>query len=140
MRSLILLGLALLVVAPLQAQQRTRSPHGDLKMECNSCHIPSGWTPVRVAKTFDHSKLGFPLAGAHGTTTCRACHQALDFKGVKTDCVSCHADRHRGELGANCARCHTARSFLDRVVMTKAHRLTRFPLEGGHLGVDCFSC
>ncbi len=140
MRGVILLGLALLLVAPLQAQQRTRSPHGDLKMECMTCHISSGWTPVRVAKTFDHAKSGFALAGAHGTTTCRACHQSLDFKGVKSDCVSCHADKHRGELGANCARCHTARSFLDRDVMTKAHQLTRFPLQGGHLGVECSSC
>ena len=140
MRGLILLGLALLVVAPLQAQERTRSPHGDLKMECKTCHSANGWTPVRVAKTFDHSTLGFALAGAHGTAACRACHQALDFKGVKSDCVSCHADRHRGELGPSCARCHTSRSFLDREVMTKAHQLTRFPLEGGHLGVDCSSC
>jgi predicted CXXCH cytochrome family protein len=140
MRGLILLGLALFVTLPLQAQRRTRSPHGDLKMECAACHGGDGWTPVRIAKTFDHSKLGFALTGAHGTATCRACHQALDFKGVKSDCVSCHADPHRSELGANCARCHTARSFLDRDAMTKAHQLTRFPLQGGHLGVDCSDC
>jgi predicted CXXCH cytochrome family protein len=141
MRSVNLLGLSLLVVAPLQAQQRTRSPHGDLKLECMTCHISSGWTPIRVAKTFDHAKVGgFALAGAHGTTTCRACHQSLDFKGVKSDCVSCHVDKHRGELGATCARCHTARSFVDRDLMTKAHQVTRFPLRGGHLGVECSSC
>jgi predicted CXXCH cytochrome family protein len=138
-----LLGLALSLVAPLQAQQprqRTRSPHGDLKLECMTCHVSSGWTPIRVAKTFDHSKFGFALAGAHGTTTCRACHQSLDFKDAKSDCASCHVDKHRGELGANCARCHTTRSFLDRDVMSKAHQLTRFPLQGGHLGVECSSC
>lgn len=142
MRPLILLlGLALPVVAaPLDAQERTRSPHGDLKMECTTCHVSSGWTPIRVAKTFDHAKFGFALTGAHGTAACRACHQALDFKGIKSDCASCHTDRHRGELGSNCARCHTQRSFLDRDVMTKAHQLTRFPLGGGHLGVDCSSC
>ena len=140
MRGFILLGLALLVVVPLHAQEPTRSPHGDLQMECKTCHDAKGWTPVRIDKTFDHSQLGFRLAGAHGTATCRACHQALDFKGVKLDCVSCHADRHRGELGANCARCHTARSFLDREMMTKAHQVTRFPLEGGHLGTDCSGC
>ena len=140
MRALILFGLALLVLSPLQAQQRTRSPHGDLKTECNTCHGPNGWTPVRIAKTFDHSRFGFALAGAHVTATCRACHQSLDFKGVKSDCVSCHVDKHRGELGANCTRCHTTRSFLDRDVMIKAHQLYPFPLEGGHLGVDCSSC
>ena len=141
MRGLILLALAPLLGAPLQGQQRTRSPHGDLKMECATCHISSGWTPIRVAKTFDHAKVGgFALTGAHGTTTCRACHQSLDFKGAKSDCVSCHVDKHRGELGANCARCHTTRSFFDRDVMTKAHQLTRFPLQGGHLGVECSNC
>ncbi len=140
MRGLVLVGLALVVATPLAAQERTRSPHGALKMECMSCHVSTGWTPVRVAKTFDHSKFGFTLGGAHGAANCRACHQALDFKGVKSDCVSCHTDRHRGELGANCARCHTARSFLDRDLMTKAHQLSRFPLQGGHLGVDCSSC
>ena len=140
MKGLLLLGLTTLLVAPLPAQQRTRSPHGDLKMECMTCHISSGWTPVRVAKTFDHSKFGFALTGAHGTTTCRACHQSLDFKGVKSQCVSCHADKHRGELGANCATCHTTRSFLDRDAMTRAHQLTRFPLQGSHLGVECSSC
>lgn len=140
MKHLNLLALALLLVAPLQAQQRTRSPHGELRMECTTCHIPSGWTPVRVSGTFDHSKFGFALTGAHVTTTCRACHQSLDFKGVKADCVSCHADKHRGELGATCANCHTTRSFLDRDLMTKAHQLTRFPLQGGHMGLECSSC
>jgi len=80
---ILLLGLALPVVAaPLEAQERTRSPHGDLRMTCTTCHVSSGWTPIRVAKTFDHAKFGFALAGAHSTATCRACHQALDFKGA----------------------------------------------------------
>ncbi len=140
MRPLGLLTLALLLVAPLQGQQRTRSPHGDLKMECRTCHISSGWTPVRVSKAFDHAKFGFALTGAHTATTCRACHQSLDFKGAKADCVSCHEDKHRGELGANCANCHTTRSFVDRDLMTKAHQLTRFPLQGGHLGLECSNC
>jgi predicted CXXCH cytochrome family protein len=132
--------LALFLFAPLQAQQRMTSPHGDLKLACATCHIATGWTPVRVSRTFDHAKFGFALTGAHGTTTCRACHQALDFKGIEANCVSCHEDRHRGELGANCARCHTTRSFLDREVMVNAHRLTRFPLQGGHVSLDCSSC
>ena len=140
MKRLILLALALVIVGPLRAQERTRSPHGDLKMECMTCHVSSGWTPIKISKSFNHAKFGFVLAGAHGATTCRACHQSLDFKGVRTDCASCHVDRHRGELGANCARCHTARSFLDRDVMTKAHQFTQFPLQGGHMGVDCADC
>jgi predicted CXXCH cytochrome family protein len=139
-RRLILPALALFLVGPLHAQERTTSPHGNLKMACATCHIATGWTPVRISRGFDHAKLGFALTGAHGTTTCRACHRALDFKGVATTCASCHEDKHRGELGANCTSCHTTRSFLDREVMVNAHRLTRFPLQGGHLGLDCASC
>lgn len=140
MKRLMPLGLVLLTMGTLHAQQRTVSPHGSLAIECKTCHGSTGWTPVRVTKAFDHAKLGFKLAGAHQTATCRSCHKALDFKGVKSDCVSCHEDRHRGELGANCSRCHTARSFLDREVLMKAHQVTRFPLVGGHLGVDCSGC
>ena len=140
MRRLVLVGPAFVFAAALQAVAPTSSPHGDLKMPCANCHIPSGWTPVRVSRSFDHAKFRFPLTGAHSTTTCRACHQALNFKGVAATCTSCHQDKHRGELGANCAGCHTTRSFLDREVMVNAHRLTRFPLQGGHLGLDCASC
>jgi len=140
MRGPFVLGLALLAVAPLYAQQSTPSPHGDLTTGCGVCHSANGWTPVRIARSFDHSRLGFALDGAHGAASCRACHRTLDFKGVRSECVACHTDKHRGELGANCARCHTARSFLDREKVTGAHRLTRFPLEGGHLAVDCSAC
>lgn len=136
----VLLGAALAAPAALAAQQPTRSPHGTLKMACATCHIASGWTPVHVSRSFDHSKFRFALTGAHATANCRSCHRALDFKSVKADCVACHEDKHRGELGATCARCHTTRSFLDREAMVNAHRLTRFPLQGGHLGLDCSSC
>jgi len=119
MRTLILLGLAALVVAPLQAQQHTRSPHGELKMECANCHGGNGWTPVRIAKTFDHSKLGFALAGLMAPPAAGPATKP-GFQGRQVGLRLLHADRHRGELGANCARCHTARSFLDRDVMTKA--------------------
>jgi hypothetical protein len=140
MRHKIALCLALLVTGTLAAQERTRSPHGALKLECTACHRSATWTEVSISPAFDPGKWGFPLAGAHASTSCRACHQSLDFKGTSTSCVSCHADRHRGELGADCARCHTPRSFLDRTAMARAHQLTRFPLEGAHQAVDCTSC
>jgi hypothetical protein len=140
MRRLILFCLALVLTGPLAGQQRTRSPHGDLKLECKTCHRAEGWTPVKISKTFDHGKFGFPLQGAHTTATCRACHKALTFKGAKQDCTECHKDVHLGELGANCARCHSPRSFQDREVMIKAHQATRFPLTGLHLTTDCTQC
>ncbi len=104
------------------------------------CHRPEGWTPVRISKAFDHGRHGFVLSGAHAQTTCRACHQALDFSDARSDCVSCHEDLHRGELGADCAKCHSTRSFVDRTVMSRGHQLTRFPLDGAHLVTDCRSC
>ena len=140
MRHLIPLGMLLLAAAPLVGQDRSRSPHGELALECRTCHKSEGWTPVAISKTFDHAKFGFVLAGAHQTATCRACHESLDFKGVQTQCTACHLDIHRGELGADCGRCHTSRSFLDHDVMIRAHQLTRFPLVGSHLATDCTAC
>ncbi len=140
MKRLIPLGLALLLAGPLAAQERTRSPHGELKLDCIACHRSEGWTQVTISRSFDHNKFGFPLIGAHTTAACRACHQTLDFKGTPTTCATCHEDAHRGELGADCVRCHTTRSFIDRGRMARAHQLTRFPLEGAHLATDCTAC
>jgi hypothetical protein len=140
MSRIMLLALALPLARPLAAQERTSSPHGELKLECTSCHQSDGWTQVKIAPGFDHNKFGFRLIGAHTTAACRACHQSLDFKGTPNTCVSCHLDAHRGELGADCARCHTTRSFIDRGAMARAHQLTRFPLVGAHVATDCASC
>jgi hypothetical protein len=139
MTRLVLL-LALLLAGPLSAQQRTTSPHGDLKLDCTTCHQSNTWTSIQVSRQFDHGKYGFPLTGAHSATTCRACHVSLNFKQVQTTCASCHTDNHNGEFGANCARCHNTRTFVDRDAMGKAHQLTRFPLTGSHLAVDCTAC
>lgn len=132
--------IALLAAAPAVAQQATRNPHGRLAEECAVCHGPEAWVPARISAAFDHDKKGFVLAGAHATASCRGCHASLDFKGAPEECAACHQDVHRGELGADCARCHTPRSFIDRSGMTRAHQLTRFPLGGAHLAVDCEAC
>ncbi len=80
------------------------------------CHSSEAWTPARVSAQFDHAKKGFALAGAHDK------------------------DIHRGELGNDCSRCHTPRNFLDRSRMVGAHQLTRFPLGGAHLMIECETC
>jgi hypothetical protein len=122
-------------------QPATRNPHGELTTPCEVCHTPTGWTPARISGAFDHAQAaGFPLRGSHATTACTSCHRTLDFRGTPRDCVSCHADPHQGEVGTDCARCHTTRTFLDRATMTRAHQLTRFPLAGSHLTVDCEAC
>jgi hypothetical protein len=136
----IVLFLILAGATPLAAQQTSRSPHGALTLECAGCHLPQSWTAIRTDGKFNHETTRFPLQGAHARVTCRSCHTALDFKGAPTTCSSCHADLHRGELGADCAQCHTARSFLDRTAMVRAHATTRFPLDGAHLLADCQVC
>jgi hypothetical protein len=132
--------LAATVAGRLAAQDVTRSPHGALKLECASCHLPQSWSAIKTDNGFDHAATGFALQGAHARVTCRSCHAALDFTGASTGCSSCHADLHRGELGADCLQCHTTRSFLDRTAMVRAHAGTRFPLDGAHLLADCQSC
>ena len=139
--SLVLTGaLLFLVCVRARAQQQTRNPHGKLAEECAVCHSAEAWVPARVSTRFDHGRRGFTLAGAHVQAACRSCHVSLDFRGASRDCASCHRDVHRGELGADCARCHTARSFIDRSGMARAHQLTRFPLTGAHLALDCDAC
>jgi hypothetical protein len=140
MRIPILLAAVLLPpLAPVVAQETSRSPHGELAAPCAQCHAPDRWTPARV-RGFDHGRTGFVLSGAHAQTGCRGCHATLDFKQTPSTCAACHTDVHRSELGADCAQCHTARSFLDRAAMTRAHQVTRFPLTGSHVAVDCEAC
>jgi hypothetical protein len=137
------IGLLLFLSTPGWAQQASplANPHGTLAVACSVCHSPLAWAPARISAEFDHGKTArFSLAGAHATATCRACHATLDFRGASTSCASCHRDPHRGEVGTECSRCHTTRTFLDRAAMTRAHQLTRFPLAGAHLTVDCESC
>lgn len=118
----------------------SRNPHGDLKLECRTCHVSEGWAVVRPAEGFRHAPRTFPLAGAHATATCRACHVSLDFRGARTACATCHRDIHNGELGVDCARCHAARSFIDRAPMLRQHQQTRFALTGTHAAADCEAC
>jgi nitrate/TMAO reductase-like tetraheme cytochrome c subunit len=144
---LLVIGLAVGTVAGVRsapadspAAPPVRNPHGSFKGECSQCHGESGWTPARISRKFDHGKFGFPLRGAHAAAPCRACHESLEFASAPTACAACHEDVHRGELGVDCARCHTSRSFIDRVGMVRAHRLTRFPLQGAHASVECEGC
>ncbi len=131
-------GAGALAEAPAQPP----NPHGSYVEECSLCHRAEAWSPVRISPKFNHAKFGFPLDAAHAQTACRACHVSLDFSKVKPEssCVGCHEDAHQGELGQDCARCHTARSFIDRARMARAHNVTRFPLSGAHLAVDCEAC
>jgi Zn finger protein HypA/HybF involved in hydrogenase expression len=138
---LMLLPLVALGVATYaQAPKRWENPHGDFRDDCSLCHKADAWLPAKVSRRFDHGKYGFALEGAHAAAKCTACHATLEFKSARMQCASCHEDVHRGEMGADCQRCHSARSFLDQAQMRRLHQTTRFPLTGGHAGLDCESC
>jgi hypothetical protein len=122
------------------APLRVASPHGKFRGECGDCHAANAWKPARISAKFDHAKFGFPLEGAHAAAGCSGCHASLDFTQERQLCASCHADVHRGEFGDDCSRCHTARSFIDRAAMTRAHQTSRFPLGGAHGALECEDC
>ena len=126
--------------AAAMAQSRVTNPHGELALECGACHSAESWTRVQTPKGFRHADGRFALDGAHGRVSCTSCHKSLRFKDARSACASCHADVHRGELGADCARCHSTRSFVDRAQLQRMHQLTRFPLAGAHMVVDCQQC
>lgn len=132
-----LLGIGLAWAAP---KARVENPHGRFRDACANCHGADGWKPARISRNFDHAKFGFRLEGAHAAAGCLDCHASLDFSAAKTQCASCHQDPHRGEMGTECSRCHSARSFVDRGPMVRAHQLSRFPLTGSHAALDCESC
>jgi hypothetical protein len=119
---------------------KVANPHGDYQEDCSLCHRADGWKPARISPKFDHEKFGVALAGAHASVKCTQCHTSLDFAMAPTACVDCHADVHNGELGTDCARCHGTRSFIDRHDQVRLHRMTRFPLAGAHITLDCEMC
>lgn len=137
---LVLLPVVALGVAGAATRPQTENPHGKFKGECNQCHGPEGWKPARISPKFDHAKFGFALQGAHAASSCLGCHKSLDFAASSTMCASCHEDPHRSEMGTDCARCHSARSFVDRGPMVRAHQMTLFPLTGSHAAIDCEGC
>lgn len=137
---LALFPLVALGAATAATRPRAENPHGKFREACGMCHGSEGWKPAKVSSKFDHAKFGFRLEGAHAAASCLGCHTSLDFSASQTQCASCHQDPHRGEMGTDCSRCHSARSFVDRGPMVRAHQLTRFPLSGSHAALDCESC
>jgi Zn finger protein HypA/HybF involved in hydrogenase expression len=121
------------------ADEPPGDPHGNYQEDCELCHSDEGWKPARISKKFDHGRF-VPLAGAHAAVSCTQCHKSLDFAMAPAACVDCHADVHNGELGTDCARCHGMRSFVDRNDQIRLHRVTRFPLSGAHVTLDCEMC
>ncbi len=108
---------------------------GILGLDCQSCHVASGWKNSR----FDHATKEFKLEGKHQTVDCLACHKTPNLKQTPTECIACHKkdDYHTGALGEACARCHTARAWT---TIQFDHARTRFSLDGKHAPVACEGC
>tara|TARA_R110002020_G_scaffold309301_1_gene525079 strand:- start:229399 stop:231114 length:1716 start_codon:yes stop_codon:yes gene_type:complete len=104
---------------------------------CADCHTPKNWKTV----SFDHSKTGFALLGAHKTTLCASCHTrpTSEWKPPST-CIGCHTadDRHDGLLGPLCATCHEETSWTK--VRFDHDRDTDFAIAGAHKAATCASC
>jgi len=118
--------------------QNTTNPNhvsGGFAQTCELCHNTSAWQPA----TFDHSKSGFPLTGAHMVPPrqCADCHVNNNYAITNTTCISCHQTDfntattpvpHTG-FPTTCQQCH------DTVLWTDGkfdHSTTGFTLTGLH--------
>ncbi|HEY5269060.1 MAG TPA: hypothetical protein VII97_01895 [Anaerolineales bacterium] len=83
--------------------------NGQFGTDCGLCHSTSGWLPA----TFDHSRSGFPLTGAHTSLNCSQCHSGGGFGGLSSAYVACHAEPavHAGVFGTDCAQCHNTSNW-----------------------------
>jgi hypothetical protein len=112
---------------------------------CKICHNSSQWTNI----TFDHSKTGYHLTGAHLQQTCRQCHFSTDqsgktrqkFSGMDQNCSGCHTDKHFKQFDKNgittCTDCHDTENWK---ASKFDHNKTEFKLDGKHINVQCNKC
>jgi hypothetical protein len=117
-----------------------------VKEDCRACHDERTFRGA----AFDHRvKTTFALTGKHDGLACRKCHtsiatadlplarQAVDFGGLKKDCVSCHEDKHKGEYGRVCDACHRPMKFnVDGFTHPKAPEF----FADQHAPLKCVKC
>ena len=111
--------------------------------DCTVCHNTTAWIPA----SFDHSKTGWPLTGAHVNVPCTSCHINNVFAGTPTDCYSCHKALYQATNDPNhvaahfpttCQTCHNTSSWAGAVF-----NHTWFPIYSGtHAGKwsTCADC
>ena len=109
---------------------------------CATCHTTASW----AGATFDHSKTGFALTGAHSSVQCSLCHTGGNFTNLPTACYACHQKDYQGTnnpphaasgFPQDCTVCHTTTSWAGAVF---DHSKTPFPLTGAHSSVACATC
>jgi hypothetical protein len=122
----------------VQGVSAQTSPHGAIKLACESCHTTDSWK-MKKDPSFQHAKTGFALEGQHAGVACISCHKGLKFTDSSHQCTACHTDVHKSELGSNCTRCHSMQSWSISD-MIQRHQTTRFPLLGRHATLQCENC
>jgi len=94
---------------------------GSLGPTCADCHTLRAFAP----STFAHTQTGFTLVGPHRMISCKQCHNAGNYMGLSSDCVSCHLDDavragattatgnvHQAFINQPCVNCHNQTSWL----------------------------
>ena len=125
-----------------------KDPHENkFGQQCTNCHSEKTFQVSGVLKDFDHNKTGFGLEGKHKSVDCKKCHTADSFTDPVKHyaCNVCHKDYHEGEftpygIGPDCNKCHTVNGFAGSLYTIADHKLTKFPLEGGHIATPCIAC
>ena len=109
---------------------------------CAVCHNTTAWIP----STFDHSKSGFALTGAHQKVKCSQCHVNNNYTTVPKDCYSCHKAAYSSTTSPShvalgfptgCEVCHTTSAWKPS---SFDHSRSGFPLTGAHKKVKCELC
>jgi hypothetical protein len=115
--------------------------------DCARCHTPKSWIVDNI--TAMHQRSRFPLAGAHYTAQCQACHPSaslLRFEPNGVECIDCHRKDYNNTTNpnhiqagysTNCLECHSMNSIVWGGTNVN-HSF--FPLTLGHAVSDCFKC
>jgi hypothetical protein len=129
-----------------QQYQATLSPAhvaAGFGTDCVSCHSINSRT---WGGSFDHSRTGFPLTGAHLSLPCNRCHLSNRFGAIPAQCVNCHQGEYANSkdpphaasaFPTDCVSCHTTLAWHPA---TFDHNRTAFPLTGSHAAVPCVQC
>jgi hypothetical protein len=111
---------------------------GQFTEKCERCHTERDWKVLLFEHDHDTK---YPLRGKHRTTTCESCHKGRLYQDkTPTACYACHKkdDVHRLRLGTECQDCHSIRDW--KLWDFDHDTRTRFKLDGGHKGLDCYAC
>ena len=108
--------------------------------DCSMCHSIINWS----SSTFDHSKTGFQLVGAHASLNCVQCH-ASGYTNTPSACYNCHQNDYANTnnpphksagFPTDCTQCHNQSAW-----QPSTFNHSQFPITSGrHSGLQCSDC